>query len=553
MPLETATSESRSPVAPLPAPKLFSGLRTVASSTLLSRVLGMIRDCATGNLFGLSPVADAFAFAFRIPNLARRLFGEGALSAAFLPIFARELERKPADGSQSAWQLASAVFALMSLVLVALVILGEAVLWLLGLQFADHADTQLLLGLTAVMLPYAVLICLAAQVTAVLHALGHFTWPALVPAVLNLCLLATIWLVDPIFEPDRVKQAYALAVCVVIAGVLQLGLQWPTLLRLGFRWNLNWSAAWPGVKEIFRSMLPITLGLSITQINTVLDSCLAWALSRPPGGAEMMSLPWSIPYPLEAGAVAALYYGERVYQFPLGVLGVALGTVLYPLLSRHAARGELTRLRDDLTLGLRLVVAIGIPASAGLMLVAHPLTRALFERGEFTTADASRTAALIAAYGMGVWAYCGIPVLYRAFYAVGERTLPVRVGLMAVVLDLVFNLTLIWPLAEQGLAYSTAISAAIQLFVLAWLIQRRIGPLEWNNLFATCWRATLSTAAMTVVCVAVMAWCPTGSSGLDKAVALLAPLGAGVLAYAFSAHLCGMKEIALLFKRDLEP
>lgn len=551
MPLETATSESRPPVASPPAPKLFAGLRIVASSTLLSRVLGMLRDCATGTLFGLSPVADAFAFAFRIPNLARRLFGEGALSAAFLPIFARELEHKQADGSHSAWQLASAVFALMSLVLVALVVIGEAALWLLGLQFAEHADTQLLLGLTAVMLPYAVLICLAAQVTAVLHALGHFTWPALVPAVLNLCLLTTIWLVDPIFEPDRIKQAYALSVCVVLAGVLQLGLQWPTLKRLGFHWDLNWSAAWPGVKEIFRSMLPITLGLSITQINTVLDSCVAWMFSRPLGSETWMPLPWQVAYPLETGAVAALYYGERVYQFPLGVLGVALGTVLYPLLSRHAARGELNRLRDDLSLGLRLVIAIGIPASAGLVLIAHPLTRALFERGEFTAADASRTATLIAAYGMGVWAYCGIPVLYRAFYAVGDRLMPVRVGVLAVVLDIVFNLTLIWPFAELGLACSTAISAAIQVFVLAWLIQGRVGSLNGPALFSTGWRAILSTVAMVVVCVVVTQWCPVGTTNMQKAIALLAPLGAGIVTYALTAHLCGLKEFALLFKRDL--
>src|SRR5579863_4236669 len=174
-------------------PRLFSGLRIVASSTLLSRVLGMFREIASARLFGLSPIWDAFSFAFMIPNLARRLFGEGALSAAFLPVFARQLETDPDRLRPSAWQLASAVFALLAAVLSLLVIAGEFLLWMLSWLFAGHSDTQLMLGLAAVMLPYALLICLAAQVTAVLHALGHFTWPALVPVVLNLCWIASIW------------------------------------------------------------------------------------------------------------------------------------------------------------------------------------------------------------------------------------------------------------------------------------------------------------------------------------------------------------------------
>src|SRR5579872_1879198 len=222
---------------------LFSSLRIVASSTLASRVLGMFREVASARLFGLSPVWDAFSFAFLIPNLARSLFGEGALTAAFLPVFARQLEAGSGEKDgfpQSAWQLASAVFALLAAVLTALVLLGEVGLWGLGFLFAGHADTQLVLGLTAVMLPYSLLICLAAQVTAVLHALGHFTWPALVPVVLNICWIASVWLVDPLFDPNRVAQIYALAVCIVVAGVFQLALQLPTLRGFGYRFDRRW-------------------------------------------------------------------------------------------------------------------------------------------------------------------------------------------------------------------------------------------------------------------------------------------------------------------------
>jgi len=531
-------------------PRLFSGLRIVASSTLLSRVLGMFREIASARLFGLSPIWDAFSFAFLIPNLARRLFGEGALSAAFLPVFARQLETDPDPGRPTAWQLASAVFAFLAAGLSLLVLAGELVLWGLSWWMAGHADTQLMLGLTAVMLPYALLICLAAQVTAVLHALGHFKWPALVPVVLNLCWIATIWLVDPWFEPDRVKQVYALAVCIVIAGVLQLALQLPILRKMGYRFSRDWQAVRPAVGQIARALLPVTLGLSITQINTVLDRLIAWTLTQPADSAAGWFLPAGITYPLLPGAVSALYFGERVYQFPLGVFGVALGTVLFPLLSRHAARGEFDRVRDDLSLGLRLVIAIGLPASAGLALVAEPLTRALFEHGQFTAADAERTAGVLVAYGAGVWAYCGIPVLYRGFYAVGERRIPVLLGLAAVVLDLVLNLSLIWPWAERGLAASTAISACVQVACLAWLIQSRIGRLDWRRLARTATKALLATGAMSVVCLAALWLIPPGPRMLDKGMALVIPILLALLTYFAAARCLGIEELWLLFKRD---
>ena len=531
-------------------PRLFSGLRIVASSTLVSRLLGMFREMASGWLFGLGPVWDAFTFAFMIPNLARRLFGEGALSATFLPVFARQLESDPDPGRPSAWQLASAVLTYLAAGLAALVLAGEVVLWGLSRLLAGHADTHLLLGLTAVMLPYTLLICLAAQVTAVLHALGHFTWPALVPVVLNVCWIASIWLVDPWFEPDRIAQAYALAACIVIAGVLQLVLQLPTLHRLGFRFDRRWQTVRPAVREIAWAMLPVTLGLSITQINTALDRLLAWTLTQPADGSGGWLAAAGRAFPLQPGAVSALSYAERMYQFPLGVFGVALGTVLFPLLARHAARGEFDRVRDDLSLGLRLVIVIGLPASAGLALVAEPLTRVLFQHGQFDAADTARTAAVLVAYSAGVWAYCGIPVLYRGFYAVGERRIPVILGMSAVVLDLTMNLSLIWPLAERGLAVSTAISASVQVVCLAWLIQKRIGRLDWKRLAATAGKAVVATAAMGAVCLAGLRYIPAGPGTLRAGVALVVPITAAVFAYFAVARVLGIEELSLLFKKD---
>jgi putative peptidoglycan lipid II flippase len=556
--------------------RLFSGLRVVIASTLASRVLGMVRDMATATLFGVGPVMDAFSIAFRIPNLARRLFGEGALSTAFLPVFTREL-RSPFDRGpdthpemhgpsthadahemplrvpESAWQLANSVFCLLAVVLGGLVLLGEAGLWLASFVFPEPGPTRLLLGLTAVMLPYALLICLAAQVSAVLHATGQFTRPAMVPLVLNLCWIAGVWLIAPWFKSDHVRQAYALAGCIVLAGCLQLGLQWPALRRLGFRFRWRWNRAQQGFSDVVMAIIPVTLGLSITQINTLFDSMVAWTFSRPNAAGPLMNLPFSLEYPLDAGAVSTLYYGERIYQFPVGVFGVALGTVLFPLLARHAARGEFDRLREDLSLGLRLVLLVGIPASAGLILVASPLTRVVFEHGEFSADDARRTAAMIAAYGAGVWAYCAIPMLYRGFYATGDRTTPVRIGMGAAAIDVVLNLVLIWPFAEQGLAGSTAISAIIHTGWLTWAVQKRVGRLDWGGLRRTLWRTIVATGFMSAACAGTIWLLPDRGSRWTEIAALLGPVAGGIVVYLLAARCLALDEIWLLFRHKRTP
>jgi putative peptidoglycan lipid II flippase len=239
-----------------------------------------------------------------------------------------------------------------------------------------------------------------------------------------------------------------------------------------------------------------------------------------------------------------------MYQFPLGIFGVALGTVLFPLLSRHAARGEIDRVRDDLSLGLRLVIMIGLPASAGLALVAEPLTRVLFQHGRFTADDAQRTAGILVAYGAGVWAYCGTVVLYRGFYAVGELKLPVRVGLLAVLLDLALNLSLIWPMGERGLAMSTAISASIQVACLAWMIQTRVGRLDWARLARTSAQAVLATGAMAAVCLAAVRYTPAGTGLVREGAALVIPILMALATYFAVARWLGMEELGMLFKED---
>lgn len=525
------------------SPQLFSGLRIVSLMTLLSRVLGMVRDMAMAAQFGLGPVMDAFTVAFRIPNLSRKLFGEGALATAFVPVFVRDL------GTQDrtdAWRLASAVFTLLTLFLTLVVAIVEIGILAALFWSAPTPETRLLLILTGTMLPYLILICLCCQISAVLNALGHFTWPAVAPVVLNVVWLFGVFCIAPWFTSLE-TQAFVEAISIVVAGFLQIAVQWPTLKSFGFRFRRDWDPIRTQLKEILRTMLPVIVGLSITQINTFTDSLIAWGFSQPRDNpVALIPLFGGIPYPMSSGAVSALYFGERMYQFPLGIFGVALGTVLFPLLSRHAARGERHLLQSDLELGMRLVVVIGLAASVGLMVLSEPIARALFERGEFHPSDTLRTATVIAAYSSGVWAYCAIQILQRGFYAILDRRTPLRIGLWIVSLNFLLNLVLIWPLGEIGLAASTSLCAILQTIALILTLQNRVGRWPWNRLVVTIIKTIVCCAVMTLVAWATLSF--LADSG--KWLRLLIPLGTSTTAFLLSAWILKLREVGQLLRRE---
>jgi putative peptidoglycan lipid II flippase len=519
----------------------FAGLRTVTLLTLVSRILGLVRDMAMAALFGNGAILDAFTVALRVPNLARRLFGEGALTAAFLPVFVRELERA---GRESAWKLASAVLNLLAVTLCVLIVIGELLLWGIGRLLPSGGDGQLLIGLTAVMLPYLLLICLAAQISAVLHSLRHFTAPALSPVLLNLVWIVAVVAIAPRFTTAN-EQIYVVAACVVVGGLLQVTALTPTLFRHGFEYTAGWTRAHAQLREIIQAMLPVIVGLSITQINTLSDSLIAWSFSLPETAASADAN--GIQF-LESGTASALFFGQRMYQFPLGMIGVALGTVLFPLLARHAERGRLDLLRDDLQRGLRFMISIGLPASAGLVLLSEPITSLLFQRGAFDSQDVEQTAAMISAYSSGVWAYCGLLIVHRGYYAAGDRMTPLRIGLWTMLLNLALNFALLWPLGGAGLAVATALSAMIQVAAATWLIQQRIGRFEWRGIAGVIARAAVATTAMSIVCWWTIGRFPDGDGLLPRVLQVAVPLLASILVYFFMAWLLGLKECWMLFR-----
>jgi putative peptidoglycan lipid II flippase len=525
---------------------LIAGTWVVGLGTLASRVLGMIRDVATAALLGMSGsgVMDAFVLAFRIPNVFRRLFGEGALAASYLPVLTEKLEKDRAE----AWQLASVTLAGLAVLLTGLLVAIELGLAAAGLAWGGVPKVRLVVGLSAVMMPYMVAICVAAQVAATLNALGHFSVPALVPTILNLCWLVGVWVVAPWFDPDEQAQAYALAACVLVAGLLQLGVQLPVLRRLGFRFDYDWAASRDSIARIVAAMGPMVLGLAITQINTLLDSVIAWGFSSVPDGPQTIAWLGGAAYPMQQGATAVVYFGERLYQFPLGMLGLAVATAIFPLLSRHAARGDHARLGADLTLGLRLVFFLAVPASVGLILLAEPLARLLFEWKRCTAEDAARAARMIACYSGGVWAYCAAPVVVRGYYALGDRITPVRVGASVVALNLALNLLLIWPLAEAGLAVATSIAAAVQVLILTVLFSRRRVALGWPALRATALRTVVATALMAAVAAACLTRLPPAPELGARLVRVLVPLAAAMAVYAAAHWAMRGRDLAMLVR-----
>lgn len=442
-----------------------SHAQTVVGLTLLSRVTGLARDAAISRIFGAGALVDAFFFAFMVPNLFRRLFGEGALAAAFLPTYA-QLDR---DDPATAKRLASLTIALLLVLLGGLTLLGEGALYLVS-RHADHEN--LAVWLMMVTLPYMPMVCMVAILGAMLQVHGRFGPTAAAPIVVNVCLTATavglVFVLDPNDERERVVHVGAICGALLVAGMGQVAWSLWALRSEGW-WVPDLGAAGAPLRRVMWQAGPMMVGLGVLQLNTFLDGLIA---SYP---SLVGSTIFGVEYPLAEGAMASVTYAQRLYQFPLGVFGVAIATAIFPALARTAQDGA--AFADILRRGLRLVVFVGLPASAGLILVGRPLAAVIYQGGEFTPDDAARVEFVLFGYASAVWAYSMIHVLTRAFYATGNVRTPVKVAVSMVALNLGLNCTLIWtPLREAGLAWSTAICAVLQVSLLLALVRRRVVP-----------------------------------------------------------------------------
>jgi len=548
-------SDDASASPPKPEKGFVRHAVTVSGLTMVSRVTGLVRDAALAATMGLGAIADAFFLAFLIPNLFRRLFGEGALTAALVPIYTELREHDP----RAARQLASAILILLAVTLGVVTLACEAALAAL-LTLGWGADTSLAIRLTMLMLPYMPLVCAVAVVGGVLQVHGRFAVPAFAPVLLNGCIITAAAVVGLGGGSARLA-AWWVAVAVVAAGVVQLALMLAVLpgaepLTLALR------GVGGQVKRVLWLMTPMALGLAVFQINTLLDGLLAFFLSPKSGGPEHLELfGRAVAFPCEAGSVAALQWSQRLYQFPLGVFGIAIATAIFPALARAAAK--ITRAQaldtsaaDDflhtLRQGVRLTVFIALPASVGLILVRLPLARLIYEHGRFSLDDAQRVALILTGYAAAVWAYATTHVLTKAYHARQDAKTPLRITLVMVVCNLALNAVLIWPLGAVGLAVSTAITAAVQCALLTRRLIKHTGVHVVNEWVLAGWGRSLGlTVAMAAALLPLtLVWDPASLGKLASAglLASMVVVGAGV--YGIGALLTRAPEVSWLRGRE---
>ncbi len=453
---------------------LARAVRAVSLVTLVSRVAGLVRNVVVARIFGDTAVGSAFAAAFQTPNMFRRLFGEGALSAAFIPAYtaARRDDERAGDGAEGRPRRADALatFTMVALgtATTALTALIEVVLLAL-LLFMDHsADRALSLKLIMVMLPFMPLICAAAILAGMLQVHGRFAWSSSGPLVLNAFVVsAGVYFIATGTVGGEVT-AYALAAATTLSGLTQV-LFFLRLLRPHVRWSRAFASARAEAGVMLRRFVPVAVGMGTIQLNAFMDMLIAmWPVWIGPTVLGRV-------YPLDGASNAILFNTQQIYQFPLGVFGIAVATAVFPLLARHAHHAEDFAL--TLRRGLRLSLLIGLPASVGLVLVRHDITGVLYGHGNnsFSAEGVARAALVLGAFAPGVWAYSLNHVLTRAFYAHGDTRTPMLVSIAMVGLNLVLNVTLIWPLREAGLALATTITATLQCLVLARLARRLTG------------------------------------------------------------------------------
>lgn len=427
----------------------------ISGATLLSRILGFLRDLIIARAFGAGTATDAFFAAFRLPNMLRELLGEGALSAAFIPVFTESLSKR---GREGAWRLAWTVLTLLTFLLVLVSIAGILLApWLIrviapGFR-ASPTKLDLAIFLARMMFPYILFIGVAALLMAILNAQGHFATPALSPTMLNISMIGCALFLAPHLDPPIT----ALAIGVLIGGIGQLVIQMPVAWRRGMSDHRGIDLSDPGIGRIARLMAPGIAGLAITQVNVFIGTFLASFLGE--------------------GGISVLYYAFRLIQLPIGIFGVAIATAAFPAMAKQAADRSLGEVGATAASSIRMVLFVTLPSMVALMLFRVQIVQLLFERGAFDRTVTHATANAVFFYALGLGAYVSNRILVPAFYSIQDTTTPVRIGAVAVLANIAFSVLLIRPLGVGGLALATALSSFVNLGLLVTALRRRLGRL----------------------------------------------------------------------------
>ncbi len=510
--------------APLSAPaesprakSFVAHAKLIGGLTLISRFFGLGREIVAGHYLGTLLVGSAFTVAFVIPNLFRKLFGEGALSAAFIPLYAQAIKAQQSEPSgsaagSSANDFAAAAVNLLVVILVGLTVVGEAVLLvLLKANLGFRHEQVLMLKLMAVMLPYVVLICGGAFLSGILQVHQRFGPPAAAPIILNACHIAVLLIgarlvglgqstPDGLVEGKQTTLAYALAVTVLMAGVLQVAVLLPALRQVGFRFKVVPKFWTPQVKRMLLLSLPVAMGAGVLQLSVLLDKGISWFLMRGEGVTVARWFGHAVRLPLELGAPRRLDLAQFLYQFPLGIFAIALGTAIFPGLSADAFDADRERFRSVLRQGIRASLWEGLPASLGLILVASPASRLMFQHGEIHAADAALIARSAAIYAGAIWAFSLLQIINRAYYAVHDMTTPLVMSAVNLAINLAVEVPLLWVMGESGMAVGTVVSFVLQAGVMLWMLDRKVGGLDLRLTLAPVVKMVFATGVMGLAC-----------------------------------------------------
>lgn len=519
---------------------LAGATRTFSLLTLVSRFAGMLRDVMLVRLFGDTALGSAFLAGFAIPNMFRRLFGEGALSAAFIPEYAKAVK---ADGAD-AGRFASLTLLLLGLTTAALMVVIEAALTLVLVLTDQPPDRALSIELVMLMLPFMPLVCMAAILAGMLQVHGRFAPGAAGPIVLNAFIIAAGAWYLAVGRSGDATAAYVLGGATVASGAVQCA-WFAFLLRRRVRWTRVFAGAGERATRMVRKFVPVVIGLGALQLSTMLDVVIAmWPIWF--GGLVL----GFVPHSLDEGSNIILAATQRLYQFPLGVFGIAVATAAFPLLSRHADDG--VQFVRTLRRGVRLSLFIGLPASAGLVLVREDLSWVLFAGGRmgFSADGASRSAAVLLGYAPAVWAYSLNHVFTRALYAKGDTATPMRVSLLMVGCNAVMGLALIGPLGEAGLAWATSVAATGQCALLAVLANRASGGGILDRPSRGAMVRTVLAAGLMAACVAALHWLwPTPDAWAGRLIRLIASVGVGGGVYTAAGLVLRTEELKWLMRR----
>ena len=498
----------------------------VGAATLLSRVFGYLRDMVLASYFGAGMAADAFIAAFRIPNLLRRLFGEGSLSIAFVPVFT---EAMLSGDREDALRLAVSSLKLLTLCLSMVAIVGVVaaplIIHAVAPGFANPPEKlSLTVTLTRIMFPYVILIGLVALCMGILNVMGHFAAPAVAPVLLNLAMIGTVVGVSRFSDSETVR-VMGLAVGVLVGGIMQLLLQVPYLIRNGIRFWKR-SGLWhPRMKTVGLLMLPTVFGAAVYQINTLIGTLLASLLPQ--------------------GSVSYLYYADRLVQFPLGIFAQAAATAVLPSLSRQAAKKDHVGMSDTFGHAMSLVLFLTIPAMVGLIVLRGPIVALLFQRGAFDNQIAQLTSDALLYYALGLWAFSAVRIVVSTFYAMQDTRTPVKTATVSIAANVLFGVILMGPMKHCGLALGTTLASTLNVVLLVTVLRRRLGGIRWRIIFSSCGKTLIASGGMAAMVMLTLRLFTTGQEqlgGLTLLATVCTTVVVGIAAFCLAAQWLNIPE-----------